>query len=517
MLRSTIVGTCTLLFATLGMVGRALAQEPPSVCRSVREHVHDTVVVFQPPSSFTVCRNGAVETGVVTDRSVYLELLPSPGPRMFDFRIHGKTNDWTPMGLGAWETLTTKISGKLRDLDHSGEPISDLNIPLDAGGGGGAPLRPLAAARSRYLAEVTPQYLEGLHSVYSEAHELPVVAGVVRRWCSSLGTETTGTVAAEAELKSVCAAPELHEGSVEQVLAQFEAAVQKASVERTRAREATLAAIAHPEDAKVVAEGVRALDDARTAATAVVAAAHALRESSNVLARAVATLRVSVRSLNALRPGVPTYLSTYSTPGNAELEIDATPADLTAAGAADLPPSATGKATARYPIFGRHFLDIEAGIGWAAGVPDSIYLTSTRNVQVIQTEPVQELVGLALVELEPLRFAWPERPLAGLLRFPVVAIPFTKDPTSNFFFGAALGWTGVGSLSVGPYVIRETMLRQGFSAYKTLPTNVPFDAETYTGAGVGYFVSASVDLVGLFHLFVPTHTRTIDAVTGKEK
>jgi hypothetical protein len=515
MLRSTVVGTCTLLFA-LGIAGRALAQEPPSVCGSVREHFHDTVVVFQPPSSFTVCRNGAVQTGVVTDRSVYLELLPTPGPRMFDFRVHGKTNDWTPMGLSAWETLTTKISGKLRDLDHSGEPIADLSIPLDALTAGGAPLRPLAAARTRYLAEATPQFLEGLHSVYSEAHELPVVAGVVRRWCSSLGTEAAGTIAAEAELKAVCATPELREGSVEQVLAQFEAAAQKASTERARAREAALAAIAHPEDAKGVADGVRALDDARLAATQVVATAHLLRETSNVLARAVATLRVSVRSLNALRPGVPTYLSTYSTAGNAELEIDATPADLSAAGA-DLAPTTTGKATARYPIFGRHYLDIEAGLGWAAGVPDSIYLTTTRNVQVIQTEPVQEVVGLALVELEPFRFLWPERPLAGVFRLPVIGIPFTRDPTSNFYFGAALGWTGVGSLTVGPYVIREAMLRQGFSPYKTLPTNVPFDAETYTGVGVGYFVSASIDLVGLFHLFVPSHSPTIDAVTGKEK
>ncbi len=514
MLRSTVVGSCTLLL-TLSVAGKAVAQQPASVCDAVREHSRDTVIVFQPPSAFTVCRNGSVDTGVVTDRSVYLELVPRPGPRMFDFRIHGRTSDWTPMGLAGWEALTTKIAGKLRDLDHSGEPISDIVIPLEAPSAGVAPLRPVAAARTRYLAEVTPQYLEGLHSVRGEARELPVVAGVVRRWCASLATEAPGALAGEAELRSSCAAPALREGAVEQVLTEFEAAAQKGSAERARAREATLAAIAHPEDAKAVAEGVRALDDARLAATAVVAAAHALRESSAELARAVATLRVAVRSLDALRPGVPTYLSTYSTPGNAELEIDASPSDVGAAGA-DLARGASGKATARYPVFGRHYLDIEAGLGWAAGVPDSIYLTSTRGAGVIQTEPVQELVGLALVELEPLRFLWPERPLAGLLRLPVLGIPFTRDPTSNFFFGAAVGWTGVGSLSAGPYLIREAMLRQGFSAYQALPTNVPYDAETYTGVGVGYFVSASIDLVGLFHLFVPSHAPTIDALTGKE-
>jgi hypothetical protein len=515
MLRSTVVGTCTLLF-TLGLAGQALAQQPPSACDAVREHSHDTVIVFQPPSTFTVCRNGAVESGVVTDRSVYLELLPTPGPRMFDFRIHGKTSDWTPMGLGAWEALTTRIAGKLRDLDHSGEPIADLAIPLEAPPTSVAPLRPLAAARTRYLAEVTPQYLEGLHTVYSEARELPVVAGVVRRWCASLATEAPGALAAEVELRSSCAAPELREGAVEQVLAAFEAAAQKGSVERGRAREATLAAIAHPEDAKAVAEGVRALDDARLAATAVVAAAHALRESSAVLARTVATLRVSLRSLDALRPGVPTYLSTYSTAGNAELEIDATPSDIAVMGTDGA--HGTGKTTARYPVFGRHYLDIEAGLGWAAGVPDSIYATKTTGGdQVIVTQPVHELIGLAMVELEPLRFLWPERPLSGVFRLPVIGIPFTRDPTSNFFFGAALGWTGVGSLSAGPFLIRESMLRQGISAYQTLPSTVPFNSVTYSGAGVGYFVSASIDLVGLFHLFVPSHAPAIDGVTGKEK
>jgi hypothetical protein len=412
--------------------------------------------------------------------------------------------------------MTSRIAGRLRDLDHSGEPISDLAVPLEAPPAGVAPLRPLAAARTRYLAEVTPQYLEGLHSVYSETRELPVVAGVIRRWCSSLETEAPGAVAAEVELKTTCAAPELREGAVEQILKEFDAAVQKGSAERARAREATLAAIAHPEDPKAVADGVRALDDARVAATAVVAAGHALRESSSVLARSVATLRVSLRSLDALRPGVPTYLSTYSTPGNAELEIDATPSDIAVVGT-DTAHAATGKATARYPIFGRHYLDIEAGLGWAGGVPDSIYLTTTRGVQVIQTQPVQELVGLALVELEPLRFLWPERGAAGILRLPVIGIPFTRDPTSNFYLGAGVGWTGVGSLTAGPYIIRETMLRQGFSPYQTLPTNVPFDAMTYSGAGVGYYVSASIDLVGLFHLFFPHHAPTVDGLTGKEK
>jgi hypothetical protein len=515
MKKSTLIGSCPLLF-TLLCAAEASAEGPLSVCREVREHVQDTVIVFQPPSTFTVCRNGSPQGGVVTDRNVYLELLPRPGPRMFDFRIHGKPSDWSPMGLRAWEELTTRIAGKLRDLDHSGEPIAALTIPLEAPPAGVAPLRPVAAARARYLAEATPQYLDSLHAVYAETHELPVVAGVVRRWCSALETYAPGALTGEVELRTTCAAPEIKDGAVEQVLKDFEATVQKGNQDRAHAREATLAAIAHPEDANAVSEAVRALDAARISVTAVVASAHSLRQSSMALGRAVGSLRVSLRSLDALEPGVPTYLSTYSNPGNAELEIDTIPSDISVAGS-DAAHGVTGKATARYPVFGRHYLDIEAGIGWAGGAPDSVYLTTTRGVNVIQNQPVQEVVGLALVELEPLRFAWPERPAAGILRFPVVGIPFTRDPTSNFYFGAGIGWTGVGSITGGPYIIRETMLRQGFEPLQTLPNNVPFDAVTYGGAGVGYYVSASIDLVGLFRLFVPWHAPTLDGLTGKER
>ena len=379
MSRCAVVGASTLVLGMLGFASTAEAQPSASMCAAAGERTHDTVIVFQPPSSFTVCRNGKVEPGVVTDRPVYLELVPSPGPRMFDFRIRGRSSDWTPMGLGAWETLTTNVTKKLRDLDHSGASIASLVLTPEPAGASSSPLHSLTAARSRYLAEVTPEYLEALHNVHSDARELPVVAGVVRQWCAALAVQAPGTVTAETELRASCAAPELREGAVDDALKSFEAAVQKASLARARARDATLAAVERPDDAKAVADGARALDEARSAATAVVAAGHTLRESSAMLARAVGTLRVALRSVDALKPGVPTYLSTYATAGNAELEVEAIPSDIAAAGTDTH--GINAKATARYPVFGRHYLDIEAGLGWAAGVPDSLYLTTTRGVQ----------------------------------------------------------------------------------------------------------------------------------------
>ena len=303
---------------------------------------------------------------------------------------------------------------------------------------------------------------------------------------------------------------------MQQIVDDFDAGAKKESAARNRARDAALGAIAHPEDGKGVAEAVRQLDDARVAANAVVATAHTLRESSAALARDVAALRVSLRSIDTLHPGVPTYLSTYSNEGNAELEIDASPMDAASLSLGDVPERA-GKRTGRFPIIGRHYLDIEAGLGWTAGVPNVPYATVINGHQVIQTKPVDEFVGLALVELELLRFAMPERPFAGVLRLPTIAIPFTRDPTQNFFIGGGLGWTGVGSVNFGPYFLREVTLRDGFAANQQLPAGTPIGAATVAGLRVGYFFSASVDLVGLFHLFVPSHAPTIDAVTGREK
>jgi hypothetical protein len=516
MLRGTVVVGTLAFLMTLGAGTSALAQQSSSPCDLVHDHVHDAVIVFQPPTTFTVCHNGSVQNGVVTDQRVYLELAPAQTPRMFDYRLPGNPSEFSPAGLTAWEALAARIATKLRDLDHSGESIAEISVPLESPSSWTAPLRPLGAARARYLADVTPRYLDALHGVRGEARELPVVAGVVRRWCAALATEATGSLMADVEVRALCANPELREGVVEDALSSFDTAATKERADSARAREATLAALAHPDDSKAVADGAAALDAARISATAVVLAAHGLREASAALARDVATLHVALRALDGLRPGVPVYLSTYSRSGNAELEVDSTPSDISALGTDTTHPT-KHQTTTRFPIYGRHYLDLEAGMAWTAGVPQSPYSETVQGNVLIQSKSVDQLAGLALVELEPARFLWPERPLAGLLRLPVIGIPFTRDPTSNFFVGAGVGWTGVGSLTAGPYIIRETTLRQGVTVGQTLPSGVPFGSVTEPGVHTGYYLSASIDLVGLFHLFVPSHAPTLDALTGKEK
>lgn len=495
---------------------KAHAQPRPSPCTAVQEHARDTVIVFEPPSTFTICRNGAEQSDVVTGRPVYFQVTPTPVSRMFDFRVHAQTSEWTPTGLSAWQDEATRITKALRDLEHASEPISDLPVPLDTSAGASSPLRPLAAARSRYVGDVTTQYLAALHDVRGESRELPVIASVVRRWCGELATQTPARDSVEEDLRARCAGTELREGALDHDVETFEAAATQFDRERDRARDAMVTAIARPDDATGVNDAVKALDDARRAAAAAVTAAHTLRESSRALARDVAELRVALRSIDAIRPGAAKYLSTYGASGNAELEIDATPKDIAVVGT-DTMHATTGKTTAHFPIVAPHYLDIEAGLGLTGFLPQIPYVETVSNKATIQGKPVDQFVGLALVELEPARFLWPDQPLAGVVRLPVLAVPFTRNPTQNFFAGAGLGWTGVGSIVVGPYLLRELTLRDGYSLGEALPNGTTIYAATQPALRVGSFVSASIDLLGVVHLFLPGHTAVIDAATGKEK
>lgn len=496
----------------------ARAQQRPhdttGPCASVGGHERDTVVVFQPPSTFSICRHGKLQDDVVTGRPVYFELAPAPNAELFDFRIHGQASEWKATGLSAWEDEADLVTRKLRDVEQAGEPISSLTVPTDASASSASGLKALAAARARYLFDATDRFLDAVHEVRAPSRDLSVIAGVVRKWCAALGKESLPAPAA-AELSARCARPELTP-ALDADVAAFEEASTKLTAAQRAARESLAAAVARPDDAGLVSQATRDLDAAQHAAEAVALRAHTVRESSRALERDVAQVRATVRSLNALRPGVPTYLTTFTEGGNAELEIDAAPIEIATLGH-DTREATTGKATARFPVVARHYLDVEAGLGLTVGLPGLPYVGTVSNVATIQSKPVDEFVGLALVELEPLRFLYPDKPAAGLLRFPAIAIPFTRDPTQNYFLGGGIGWTGVGSIIGGPYLLRELTLRDGYETGEALPNGTSIVGATVPALRVGAFVSASVDLLGLFRAFVPAHAAALDGTTGKEK
>ena len=478
-------------------VARAYADS--SACEAVTAHRKDTVILFTPPSSFTICNDGSEEPDVVTGRRVYLQLVANPGSSMFHFRVHGQAAEPKVTGLHVIRHQTRVLADTLSDLGHSGERIGSVS-----GGESG----PLGTARTRYLGVVTQRFSDSLASARTSVHDLVDAVRIVDRWCRDLRTAGDG----DPELRDACRNARSF-GDVERDVTQFERSASAFEAARDLARESLVNASAHPDDAGTAADAGKLLDLARGAATTVVSEAGSLGSMARAVSHDLGELRTAIGALGALRPGVPTYLATYGEAGNAILRIDTIPTGIDVDDRND----EETNASFRFPVVGRHYFDVEIGAGVTGGLPDIPTVTTSGNTATIDHKAVDQFVALALVELEPLRFGWVDKPLAGLLRFPVIGIPLSRDPTQNFFVGAGIGWTGIGSITGGPYFLRELTLNPGHNYGDPLPPGSSLGSITTPNVNVGWFVSASIDVVGLFRLFVHEHQPTLDAATGREQ
>ena len=460
-------------------------------------HRKDTVIVFSPPSLFSICRDGSEESDVVTGRRVYLELAPTPGSTMFRFRVHGQEAEPKLTGLTRRSKEVRDLAATLEGLSHSSAHIASMS--LGASGDVGV-------ARARYLGVVTPDFSESLANVRQKIDDLAESARVAKRWCDEL---RPSTLTEPRELHAAC--DELASADdLARNVTRFDASIRAFDAARDFAREATVAASGH-EDPTTVQAAVQSLGLARAAAESVVARAGELATVARSIAHRLAALRTAVGTLGALRPNDPTYLTTYGEAGNATLRIDAVPVGIEE----DAHDIEANQVSYRFQVVGRHYFDIEIGAGVTGGQPVIPTVSTSGNAAIIDGKPVDEFVALALVELEPFRFGWPDKPLAGVVRFPVIGIPLSRDPTQNFFVGAGLGWTGVGSITAGPYLLRELTLLPGHSIGDPLPAGTSLGSITNPQVNVGFYVAASIDIVGLFRLFFPEHLPAIDAASGR--
>lgn len=510
MLRPSIARLASLLVLTFVAVGSARA-DGAAVCGTVPARDRDrTVIVFQPPSAFTICRGGAAQEDVIAGRPVYLMLSPTRPSSTFDFSIHGRAAEPGPSGLGAVQEKAAFVAAQLAGLADSGATIAEMEISS-------APpaTRPLVAARLRYLGLVTPRFHATLDAIGGDADALAKIAQIISRWCDE-APETGRPQSRLAErLRGRCADESSRDPAVARAVTAFDQARNRFRALQAEARQALIESDVDPSNATAAAAAIKALDAARAAATDLLAAARTLVPVAKALSTDAVLLRRIVHDASILRPGEVLYLATFSHAGNAVLELEVHPLAATMAGIDTGPES--GTVTHRFAIVDTHYFDIEFGVGITGGVPGAPSLATANGMTVIEGHPVDEFVALAMLELEPLRFLAVDKPWAGLLRLPVLAVPLSRDPTENFFIGAGLGWTGVGSITAGPYLLREQTLNAGIKDGQPLPVGSSLRGVTHVEVQTGWFVSASIDLVGVFHLIVPRHLRTFDAATGAEK
>ena len=503
----------TLLFSgLLALAPPTLAHADDPRCDGLGGHRDDTVIVLDSSGESTICRHGSQQPDVVTGRPVWVVLRPDATQSLYEFRLAENAADSGPSGLGIWQERAAAAARALGHLADSTQAISEIPPAPSAID---PKRRALATARQLYLGVGTPRFNEALRALTeSDLDQLPEIAGAIRRWCAPLRKEGDVSPDITAGLGASCDNHVLDKDAVARQVQQLEQAIKTFHARRSIARDALLQAEALPDDAARQEEGRRALDESRAAVVEVTDAAERLRPVARALSRDATLLREAVHSRGLLRPGVPVFLASYGRSGNGILRLTVRPTGLILAGV-DAATSDTHTLTVHFSIVDTHYIDLEAGLGITGGLPLAPTVASQNGMVTLQGKSVDEFVALALVELEPARFIWPDRPLAGLLRFPVIGIPLSVNPTENFFIGGGLGWTGVGSITAGPYLARELSLASGYSLGQTLPASTSFSAITRPGVQVGYYVSISVDLVGLFHLFVPVHLPTVDASTGK--
>ncbi|MHB1843305.1 MAG: hypothetical protein ACYCWW_00540 [Deltaproteobacteria bacterium] len=497
-----------LIWASLFLGGSASAIEAAgaqSLCGEVRAKEGATVIAFSPPSRFEICRDGEPQDDVVAGRPVYLELVPSAPRPPIAYRIPERPTSARPPGLRRWKRSAASLARALHALSHSGQPLSEL---ASVGPGHDAAVR-VQAVRASYRAVVTPAFHAALGEVSHRLSSLSELGDLLSSWCGRVAKEPDET-GAEGPFLASCAAG--HAGGARGLVERLRGESSTFEERRAQARALLLAFAQEPSEGNA-AGAIDAVNQALGAATTLVSEAAAATATVEGIERDAGALGLAVESLDALRPGMPVFLARYGIGGNALLQLEARPATPPPPGedGAGPPEADVGVVSYRFTVIDPSYFDVTAGLGYTAGLPP---LPSLGAGNVIDKREVDQFVGLLLAELEPAKLLWPDRALASLLRFPVIGVPVTRDPTKNFFAGAGLGWDGVASIDFGPYLLREATLDGGYAFGQTAPANSSLVGITHPSLQVGYFVSANVDLVGLFHLLVHERPVTLDAATG---
>ncbi len=509
--RTTLLALCLVSIPAVG----ARADEG-EMCAAVSAR-NETVIAFRPPSSFAICRHGRELDDVMVGDAVHLELLPTALTDLYLYRVGGGTVPG-PSGLSLWSRHALAAADVLDALANSSLPVSAIPPPpWEAVPGDGA-TRALVAARQLYLGVVTDRFYTGLSELTGHLSQLEEMSAGLSSWCRHIAAKEHLSTRMAEQAAERCTEEAMSRKAYEDDLAALQLSMAEFRGLRDRARTALLDDAALPSP-KAAALAIETLVAGRSVAERIVELAARLGPASRRLARNAAVLRVVLRSFGALKAGEPVLLARYDRPGNAVLDVEGLALDLVARGNAlgredPTPEVEPVHATFHFSVLDTHFLDLTLGLAYTGGAPDRPTISTVNGNATVTSQPVDEFVALLLAELEPLRFVWPDKPLAGLLRFPVVGIPLTRDPTQNFFVGAGIGWSGVASLDFGPYLLREAVLAPGVSYGQTVPSGTSVNQVTNANLQVGYFVSANIDLLGLYHFFVRPQIVGLDAATG---
>ncbi|HUB09765.1 MAG TPA: hypothetical protein VMB50_22360 [Myxococcales bacterium] len=529
-----------------------MAQVPPDPCEATAGHRGYTILL-QEDGRFVHCRGGeTTEDEPVSHERVVLQLPPQGPDEPFRYRLFDPTRPLAgrrnPLLLSQLEVIRA-YQGALRDLANSPEPLGEALKHLEPAAGappasadGQAPAAAESgtpesadalaaeAAQAKYLSYATPAFVDALHVLRRTHRRFERAAENVDDLCRASGARVREGPLRERIVRLCAANPGKRELDS---LAGFEASIGGYLEDRAAVRNAVLDLDLMPtspatQDA-AARKATQALATATAAAARLVADAHDLAEKMEDFVDQVRLLRAAV-VISASPEGERLTLGRFSAnglftaPDIFQVRVLKRPSlflegeDLGEGGAVEEKPEEQEVLVDRFQPASRNYVEIGLAVMFSSGLPDHPTLAGQLGHQQLVQSRTTGFNGGVLASLEPLEFTTIADPWAELLHFPTIIIPFTVDPTRNYFIGAGVGIFDVASIDVGVHLALTTQPAYATGNYygETFNTS-PIDLDHLTQAGPlagGWFLSLSVDLVGVVHLIVDQLKPTVRDVHG---
>ena len=550
----TIVG----LSAWLSAAEPAAAANP---CAPSAGHEGYTLLL-EEDGHFVDCRGGEeTEYSPLSGERVVLQLPKVSSRAPFRFRLVRPSSMGNPSGDPIFRRQLDRVEALeqlLEELENAPESVSesighlepgeleagpsssaspatsrrsdrvyDRPIPEAPGGQSDSEaLQKAEAARAKYLAIATAQFDDAVRGLRPLLRQVAVGAresGLVCRVLEASPLE--GPVRESIERKCAGGGPG---AKLLAELKPFEDDLESFLAARKQAREAVLDLGLTPINASqqdaAAKRAAAALDAGREAADALVHRAGLSAKQVAAFGAELSFLRMAVTAPRALREGQRIVLGRFPAPavfGTADIYEVSVSREINPF-FGELGNDEGGKALGselladRFQPVPRHYLDLELGLVFSVGLPQHPIIAGPSANPVLKSAQTGGAAGAVVVSLEPLRFINQENPLAGILRFPLVAIPFTLDPLSNFMVGAGLGWEDIGSIDFGAHLAFVRIPGPGYDYGSPVAPNTGFRQVTEAGPlAAGFFFGLSVDPLGLIHrLFELRAPAVREALTG---
>ena len=519
-----------------------LAQAPSDPCEATAGHGGYTILL-EASGHFLHCREGrTTEEEPVSHERVVLQLPPEGPEEPYRYRLfdpaHPEAGHRNPLLLrqvGVVEAFAETLHDLANAPETLGETLEHL-APTGEGGPAepsptetGAKSRPppivppggresaellaATAAQAKYLSYATPAFGDAVHALRRTFRKLERATEQVDDVCVSSAGKVRAGKLREKVLELCAGGPG---GRLLTDLAPFRRALESYVDARAAAREAVLDLDLTPtspaEQDAAATKASHALVAATGLARKLVADAHEAAGKVEALLREAHLLRASI-AIPASPQGQRLHLGRFSAngiftaPDVYELHVLRRPSRLLEAeeqGSLQEQPGEREILVDRFQPAARDYFELGLAVMYSAGLPDHPALAGQINHQQLVQTQTAGFNGGVLASLKPLELTTLADPWAGLLHFPTIIVPFTLDPTRNYFIGAGLGLLDVASIDVGAHIAFTRVPAPGNYYGQTFTTS-PIDLDhvsSYGPIAAGYFVSLSLDLVGISHLIV---------------